>query len=155
MPDGQEEQSDGGGMPKRGSGEGAAGNFSLDPFDAQIGIGGQLGIFRRARAAKEIANAAAKIMPGRAPVHTEIEAGKPRMRGQLDVGRGSYFGRDGRLAGWWSLRVSLHHRLHKPGHYTGRGPQGLDASGLGGGCQGVEGKNGVALFELAGTFQAG
>ena len=154
-PDGQEQQPDGGGMPQRGSGECAAGNFSFDPFDTQIGVSGQLGIFRRSRAAKKIVHAAAKIVPGRAPVHAEIEAGKPRMRGQLDVGRGSYFGRDGRLAGWWSLRVSLHHRLHNPGHYTGRDLQELDARGLGGGCQGVERKDGVALFELAATFQAG
>ncbi len=60
----------------------------------------------------------------------------------------------GGLARWWSLRISLHHRLHKPGHYTGRGPHGLDAGALGGGCQGVERKNGVALFDLAGAFQA-
>src|SRR5580692_11093379 len=157
MPDGQEEQADSCRVPERGSGEGAAGNFSFDPFDAQVGVCGQLAILRRARAAKKIVPTAAEVVPGRAPVHAQIETWQARVRRQLDVRTENYVGRDGShgwLAGWWSLRVPLHHRLHKPGHYTGRGPQWLDAGGLGSGCQGVERKNGVALLDLAGAFQA-
>ena len=94
MPDGEEERSDQGRVPENGGAESVARNFFFDPFDAQIRIGGQLRIFRRASRARNL-QARTKLAPGRAPVHAEIQPRQPRVRRQFDFGRDKWL--DGAL----------------------------------------------------------
>jgi hypothetical protein len=87
-------------VPQNGGEECAPGNFAFDPFDAELFILGCAGVLNRSRAAEKVANAGAELLPGRLPVHAEVEAGQAGVDGQR-------FERVRRLGAWRSYASAL------------------------------------------------
>jgi len=133
-PDREQKEPNYGDMPETRGEKRPNGKFVAHPIDSQIGIGGEIFVFRRRRTMEKIADARTEFVPGRAPIDGQIETRQASVYRELESRLGARLGSDD----------GRHGRLL----YLGVG-----CRPSGGGCQTIEAERGVALFEKANAFE--